>query len=106
MYLFRATNCSYFTRICFSKELKIRGFPFDIKISLLTKVRLVAIKRNLVISLAIFELVERINETTMPHDFKSSLNERINELREEFDCEYPVTLNIPVQPIQVSNKCC
>ncbi len=101
MYLFRATNCTYFTRICFSKPLKDRGFPFDIKISLLTKVRHVATKRNLVISLAVVELVERINEATMPHDFKSALNKRVNELREEFDCEYPVTLNIPVQPTQV-----
>jgi len=101
MYLFRATNCTYFTRICFAKSLKDRGFPFDIKISLLTKVRPVATKRNLVISLAVVELVERINEATMPHDFKSSLNKRISELRERFDCEYPVALNIPVQPIKV-----
>jgi integrase len=104
MYLFRATNCTYFTRICFSKELKNRGFPFDTKISLFTKVRPVATKRNLVVSLAVFELIECINETTMPHDFKSSLNERINGLREEFDCEYPVTFNFPIQPIKVIHQ--
>jgi hypothetical protein len=104
MYLFRATNCTYFTRICFSKELKNRGFPFDIKISLFTKVRPVATKRNLIVSLAVFELIECINETTMPHDFKSSLNDRINGLREEFDCEYPVTFNFPIQPIKVIHQ--
>jgi len=104
MYLFRATNCTYFTRICFSKPLKDRGFPFDIKISLLTKVRHVATKRNLAISLATVELVECINDATTPHDFKSSLNKRINELRKGFDCEYPVTLNIPVQPIEVIQR--
>ena len=101
MTLFRSTNCTYFTRLCFSKELKNRGFPFDIKISLLTKVRQVATKRHLVISLAVINHIERINEATTLHDFKSSLNKRINELRENFDCEYPVTLNIPVQPIKV-----
>lgn len=101
MYLFRATNCTYFTRICFAKSLKDRGFPFDIKISLLTKVRPIATKRNLVISLAVVELVECINDATTPHDFKSSLNKRISELRERFDCEYPVALNIPAQPINV-----
>ncbi len=101
MYLFRATNCTYFTRICFSKELKNRGFPFDIKISLLTKVRPVATKRNLIVSLAVFELIESINEATMPHDFKSSLNKRINGLREEFDCEYPVILIPPVIATEV-----
>ncbi|HCM48286.1 MAG TPA: hypothetical protein DIS98_12560 [Colwellia sp.] len=37
----------------------------------------------------------------MPQDFKSSLNERINELREEFDCEYQIALNITVQPTNV-----
>ena len=73
MYLFRATNCTYFTRICFSKALRNRGFPFDIKISLLTKVRCIAIKRNLVVSLAIVELVESINETTIAHNFKLTL---------------------------------
>lgn len=87
MYLFRGTNCTYFTRTCFLKELKNRGFSFDIKISLFIKVRPVATKRNLVVSLAFFELVECINETTRPHDFKSSLNKRINHLREGFDCE-------------------
>ncbi len=101
MYLFRGTNCTYFTRICFSKELRNRGFPFDIKISLLTKVRPVATKRNLVISLAVVESVECINDETTPHDFKSSLNTRINELRERFDCEYPVALNIPIRAIKV-----
>ncbi len=101
MYLFRATNCTYFTRICFSKVLRNRGFPFDIKISLLTKVRTVATKRNLVVSLAVFELVECINETTMPHDFKSSLNKHINDLREGFDCEYPITLIYPIRGTEV-----
>jgi integrase len=101
MYLFRATNCTYFTRICFSKDLKNRGFPFDIKISLLTKYRPVATKRHLTISLAVLQHIERINEATMPQNFKSSLNERINELREEFDCEYPISFNIPVQPTNV-----
>jgi hypothetical protein len=96
MYLFRGTNCTYFTRICFSKDLKNRGFPFDIKISLLTKVRAVANKRNLVISLAVFELVEEINETTSPNDFKQALNNSIKVLRDNFDCEYPVNLIKPL----------
>jgi integrase len=95
MYLFRGTNCTYFTRICFSKALKNRGFPFDIKISLLTKVRSVATKRHLDISLAVINHIERINETISPVEFKSSLNERINKLRTDFECEYPVTLIRP-----------
>jgi hypothetical protein len=43
--------------------LKDRGFPFDIKVSLLTKVRSVATKLNLVISLAVLDLIEGINIT-------------------------------------------
>jgi len=96
MYLFRATNCTYFTRICFPKDLKNRGFPFDIKISLLTKYRPVATKRHLAISLAVLQHIEGINETIDPVGFKLSLNKRINELRVEFECEYPVTIMRPL----------
>jgi hypothetical protein len=92
MYLCRATNCTYFTRICFTKSLKDRGFPFDIKVSLLTKVRSVAKKLNLVISLAVLDLIEGINSTTSPDSFRLALHNKIKELRDEIDCEYPVTL--------------
>ena len=60
MYLFRAPNCTYYTRICLPKHLRDHGFPFDLKNSLLTKSRPVAIKRNfsianaLIIALFIF----------------------------------------------------
>jgi integrase len=95
MYLFRATNCTYFTRICFAKSLKDRGFPFDIKVSLLTKVRSVATKRNLVISLAVLDLIEGINLSVSPECFKLALNNKIKEIRDKFDCEYSVTLITP-----------
>ncbi len=28
MHLFRAPNCTYYTRICLPKKLRVRGFPF------------------------------------------------------------------------------
>lgn len=82
MDLFRANNCTYFARICFSKDLKNRGFPFDFKISLFTKYRLEATKHHLTTSLAVLQHIDRINETINPVEFKLSLNKRINELRE------------------------
>ncbi|MDX2367348.1 MAG: hypothetical protein QNK36_02895 [Colwellia sp.] len=88
MYLFRATNCIYFTRVCSQKNLKNKDFTFCFLISLLTKVRSVATKRNLVISLAILELFERINDTTRPDSFKVALNQRINALGDDFLCKY------------------
>ncbi|MGZ9897761.1 hypothetical protein [Shewanella gaetbuli] len=50
MYLFRATNCTYYTRMVLPVYLRDKGFSADIKVSLLTKQRSIAIGRNLVIA--------------------------------------------------------
>ncbi|WP_206747615.1 hypothetical protein, partial [Shewanella sp. 10N.286.52.B9] len=41
----RAPNNVYFTRICLAKSLRDKGFPFDIKVSLLTRDRAQAVIR-------------------------------------------------------------
>ncbi|GIU52807.1 hypothetical protein [Shewanella sp. KT0246] len=47
MFLYRGSNNVYFTRICLAKTLRDKGFPFDIKISLLTRDKAQAVIRNI-----------------------------------------------------------
>ncbi|RTR37534.1 site-specific integrase [Shewanella canadensis] len=84
MHLFRAPNCTYYTRICYPKSLRDMGFPFDVKISLLTKTRAIAKKRNLRVILAVNQAMDSITTETVPGEFKSSLNKQIDAVRLSF----------------------
>lgn len=97
MYLFRATNCTYYTRICLSKSLRDLGFPFDLKISLLTKIRAIATRRNVQIASAINQTIDLITPETTPDKFKASLNQKINEIRLNFVMSEAVC--VPIRPI-------
>lgn len=85
MYLFRAPNCTYYTRICLPKNLRDRGFPFDLKISLLTKNRPLASERNLSVAAKLKSLIRGVTTLTQPSDFQNAADELINEVRGEFD---------------------
>jgi len=99
MYLFRAPNCTYYTRICLPKHLRDRGFPFDLKSSLLTKSRPVAIKRNFSIANVIMSQIEGVTLDIEPNTFKECTDELVDELRSRFDAVEVVTL-----PIRASIK--
>lgn len=47
MYLFRLPNSVYYTRIVTSLSLRERGYPKELKLSLLTRERKVAYLRNI-----------------------------------------------------------
>ena len=53
MYLVKSTNGIYFSRICSPKPLLPYGYPYEIKVSLMTKDRHVAIQRNFEIAACI-----------------------------------------------------
>ena len=59
MYLFRATNCTYYSRFCVTSL----GFPADVKVSLLTKQRSDAIERNLILVSALRPVVVGFSPT-------------------------------------------
>jgi integrase len=99
MYLFRASNCTYYTRICLPKNLRDRGFPFDLKISLLTKSRAVAIKRNLSIANVIMSQIDSVTPDIEPNTFKECTDEVVDELRSTFDAVEVITL-----PVRASTK--
>ncbi len=84
MYLFKAPNYTYYTRICLPKNLRDRGFPFDLKISLLTKNRPLASERNLLVAAKLKSLINNITAQTLVIDFQSAADLLINEVRNAF----------------------
>jgi len=72
LYLIKLANSVYYTRVCFPKTFVESGYPFDIKVSLLTKDRATATLRNLQISAIIKEaiLVEKRSNPINPRSFR------------------------------------
>ena len=85
MYLYRAPNNVYFTRICLAKSLRDKGFPFDIKVSLLTCDRAEAVIRNIDVAGTLKRIIYSIDHKTRINDFIRYVDEVINEIRAEFD---------------------
>ncbi|EPJ2721468.1 hypothetical protein ACTHEH_001462 [Vibrio vulnificus] len=86
MYLQKAPNGVYHTRICIPKALRESGYPFDIKVSLLTKERSEAIERNFKVASCIkvaINQVDMVNPVLFPK-FKLALNQQIEVLRKSF----------------------
>ncbi|MGK0272853.1 MAG: integrase [Cocleimonas sp.] len=84
MYLFRATNCTYYTRMVLPAYLRDKGFAADIKVSLLTKQRSIAIGRNLVVAGILRPLISSLTPQSMPDVFKALVNQLINDARVGF----------------------
>ncbi|QIR14487.1 tyrosine-type recombinase/integrase [Shewanella aestuarii] len=115
MYLFRATNCTYYTRMVLPAYLRDKGFSADIKVSLLTKQRSIAIGRNLVIAGILRPLISNLTPQSKPDEFKAQVNALINDARACFvgvtdtldDNAKPVrevTQLIPTRPTQVAHN--
>ncbi|MGI1986017.1 hypothetical protein [Shewanella glacialipiscicola] len=84
MYLYRAPNNVYFTRICLAKSLRDIGYPFDVKVSLLTRDRSEAVIRNIDVAGTLKKLIKSIDEHTRINDFIRYVDEVINQLRTQF----------------------
>ncbi|MCE3219227.1 tyrosine-type recombinase/integrase [Vibrio diabolicus] len=86
MYLQKAPNGVYQTRICIPKLLREFGYPFDIKVSLLTKERSDAIERNFKTASCIKGALSLIDHNQPPlfSAFKATLDKRIEALRFSF----------------------
>lgn len=59
MYLYKHPNSVYYTRICTPKKLVQLGFPFDFKISLRTKNRPDAVRRNLIFAPIVIQSLDK-----------------------------------------------
>ncbi|MCL1144178.1 hypothetical protein [Shewanella gaetbuli] len=80
----RATNCTYYTRMVLPVYLRDKGFSADIKVSLLTKQRSIAIGRNLVIAGILRPLISNLTPQSNADDFKALVNKQINDARQGF----------------------
>ncbi|MDP5145924.1 tyrosine-type recombinase/integrase [Shewanella sp. ULN5] len=87
MYLYRAPNNVYYTRICLAKSLRDKGFPFDIKVSLLTSDRAEAVIRNIDVAGTLKKIIKSIDHKTRINDFIRYVDEVINSLRAQFDAD-------------------
>ncbi|MHA2827570.1 tyrosine-type recombinase/integrase [Vibrio harveyi] len=86
MYLQKAPNGVYQTRICIPKPLQRFGYPFDIKVSLRTKERSEAIARNFIVANYLRSAITRLDTSCPPKFdlFKSALDQNINCIRLSF----------------------
>ena len=99
MYLFRATNCTYYTRMVLPAYLRDKGFSADIKVSLLTKQRSIAIGRNLVVAGILRPLISNLTPQSEPDAFKEQVNQLINDARVGF-VGVTDTLDDNVKPVR------
>jgi integrase len=77
----RATNCTYYTRMVLPAYLRDKDFAADIKVSLLTKQRSIAIGRNLVVAGILRPLISNLTPQSQPDAFKAQVNQLINHAR-------------------------
>ncbi|MDD8058226.1 tyrosine-type recombinase/integrase [Shewanella metallivivens] len=95
----RAPNNVYFTRICLAKYLRDKGFPFDVKVSLLTRDRAEAVIRNIEVAGTLKKIIKSIDHKTRINDFIRYVDEVINNLRAQFDADdSDITFNITPKP--------
>ncbi|MGR6834469.1 tyrosine-type recombinase/integrase [Aliivibrio wodanis] len=94
MYLFRAPNSTYYTRICLPKSLRDNGFPFDLKISLLTKRRDEAVERNFILVPQLRKLIDDAFLKCDASTFRDQVNELVNQVRNSFTLRDIVRLPI------------
>ncbi|WEM44690.1 site-specific integrase (plasmid) [Photobacterium sp. DA100] len=104
MYLFRAPNCTYYTRICLPKKLRDNGFPFDLKVSLLTKNRQLASERNLTVAARLKDLIAKAHAQSCVQAFKASSDAIINEVRCGFECNqhHAEVSAVPTRKVELS----
>ncbi|WP_261816981.1 tyrosine-type recombinase/integrase [Vibrio gallicus] len=81
MYLLKHPSGTYYIRICLPKSLRDFGFPFDVKSSLLTKDRSIAIERNCLLTLKLRQFLQSLTTETSLDVFKDAVLTIIDECR-------------------------
>ncbi|QQC97747.1 tyrosine-type recombinase/integrase [Vibrio parahaemolyticus] len=91
MYLIKLSNNVFYTRISTPAILQASlGYPREIRLSLFTKYRRLATKRNAQLVSAIHTLHEQALAENIPYtDFKISLSTKVAEIRQQFCSNLP-----------------
>ncbi|MGD1335356.1 tyrosine-type recombinase/integrase [Vibrio harveyi] len=97
MYLFKSPSGIYYTRLCFPKYLRSKDFPFDVKISLCTKERAIAVSRNAALIAKLHPTIHTLPSAVHFKDFKPILDDVIIDVRGQFN----KTIS---QPLSVSSS--
>ncbi|HCM1068456.1 tyrosine-type recombinase/integrase [Vibrio parahaemolyticus] len=96
MYLIKLSNNVFYTRISTPAILQTSlGYPREIRLSLFTKYRRLATKRNAQLASAIHTLHEQALAENIPYtDFKISLSTKVAEIRQQFCSNLPHVDNL------------
>ncbi|HCG9737372.1 TPA: tyrosine-type recombinase/integrase [Vibrio parahaemolyticus] len=91
MYLIKLSNNVFYTRISTPTPLQASlGYPREIRLSLFTKYRRLATKRNAQLASAIHTLHEQALAESIPYpDFKISLSTKVADIRQQFCSNLP-----------------
>ncbi|EQB4360566.1 tyrosine-type recombinase/integrase [Vibrio parahaemolyticus] len=91
MYLIKLSNNVFYTRISTPAILQTSlGYPREIRLSLFTKYRRLATKRNAQLASAIHTLHEQALAENIPYtDFRISLSTKVAEIRQQFCSNLP-----------------
>jgi integrase len=73
----------YYTRITLPQQLKARGFPSDIKISLKTKDKKTGIRRNFALASNIISLISAVNNLSTPVEFRRQLTKSVSDFNKD-----------------------
>ncbi|HCG7138044.1 TPA: tyrosine-type recombinase/integrase [Vibrio parahaemolyticus] len=110
MYLIKLSNNVFYTRISTPVALQTSlGYPREIRLSLLTKHRRLASKRNSQLSGVIHTLYEQALTQRIPYaSFKMDLDAKVAKVRQQFTSNLPnvdnLQSNFTVASIQVKTK--
>ncbi|WP_229617265.1 site-specific integrase [Vibrio parahaemolyticus] len=83
MYLLKLPSSVYYHRSPVPTALRERGFPNEVRLSLLTKDRQIALERNIHVSLAVKQKISLAlaDDTLTYNDIKETLYQKLSELR-------------------------
>ncbi|EHU4841172.1 tyrosine-type recombinase/integrase [Vibrio parahaemolyticus] len=97
MYLIKLSNNVFYTRISTPVALQTSlGYPREIRLSLLTKHRRLASKRNSQLSGVIHTLYEQALTERIPYaSFKMELDAKVAQVRQQFTSNLPNADNLP-----------
>ncbi|CAH8189277.1 tyrosine-type recombinase/integrase [Vibrio aestuarianus] len=97
MYLLRLPNSVYYTRIATPLPLRERGYPKELKFSLLTRERKLAYLRNIEQVQLLHALFDKAKATALSFaEFKAELADAINHLRQNYRTQPETTTNAPL----------
>ncbi|TOF39290.1 hypothetical protein CGJ21_11045 [Vibrio parahaemolyticus] len=102
MFIIKDRNSTYYARYYFPKHLLEAGFPPELRFSLSTKERSVAIDRLMLVISAIRQSVSSYKASECSQEFLNNLKEQLNKLRK---AKFSVSL-ISSNPIRKTSRTC